>query len=160
MYRLLVKLVHAFRRLPPTAQAALAAAGMLAALHPKSREAMRKGWNSLKSSKAVLDLCDTLVDLGVQAAEAEEKARSNFERLQAVLPARQKRPLVQHARTVCTATRSALTLGELERRIRRGGYGSRSRTFRQYLRRVLSRDESFVEAAPGRWTIRTLPDRA
>ena len=156
MYRLLVKLVHAFRRLPPTAQAALAAVGMLAALHPKSREAMRKGWNSLKSSKAVLDLFDALVDIGVQAAEAEEKARSNFERLQAVLPARQKRPLVQHARTVCTATRSALTLEELERRIRRGGYGSRSRTFRQYLRRVLSRDESFVEAAPGRWTIRTL----
>jgi hypothetical protein len=160
MYRLLVKLVHAFRRLPPTAQAAFAVAGMLAALHPKSREAMQKGWNRLKSSKAILALCDTVADIGVQAAEAEAKACSNLERLQAVLPARQKRPLVQHARTVCTAACAALTLEELERRIRRGGYASRSRTFRQYLRRVLSSDESFVEAAPGRWTIRILPDGA
>ena len=157
MYRLLVQLIHVIRRLPPAAQAALVAAGTLAVLHPKSREAIRKGWNFLKSSKAISALCNALVDLGVQAAVAEEKARSNLDRLQAVLPARQKRPLVQHARSVCAAARSALTLEELERRIRRGGYESRSKTFRQYLRRVLLSDESFIEARPGRWSIRTLP---
>jgi hypothetical protein len=159
MYRLLVRLIHVIRRLPPAAQAALAAAGTLAVLHPRSREAIREGWNSLKNSKEVSALCNTLVDLGVQAAEAEEKARSNFERLQAVLPARQKRPLVQHARTVCAAARSALTLEELDLRIRRGGYESRSKSFRQYLRRVLLSDDSIIQVAPGQWAVRATQAR-
>jgi len=68
-----------------------------------------------------------------------------------------KRPLVQHARSVCAAARSALTLEGLERQIRRGGYESRSKTFRQYLRRVLRGDESFIEVAPGRWSVRATP---
>jgi len=157
LYNLLLRLVHALRRLPPEAQAIVAAAGTLALLHPGTREGIRKGRNSLKASAAVRALCDTFVEFGSQAAEAEEKARCNFERLQAVLPPRQKRPLVQHVRSVCTAARSALTLEELERRIRRGGYASRSKTFRQYVRRVLRSDESFIEVAPGRWSVRATP---
>jgi hypothetical protein len=60
VYHLLVRLVHTFRRLPPAAQAVLAAACTLAVLHPKSRAGLRKGWNSLKSSKAIFALCGTL----------------------------------------------------------------------------------------------------
>lgn len=157
LYNLLVRVVHALRRLPPEAQAILAAAVSLALLHPRTREGLQRGWNSLKTSVAVRALGDSFVEFGSQAAEAEEKARSNFERLRAVLPARQKRPLVQHARSVCAAARSALTLEELERHIRRGGYESRSKTFRQYLCRILRGDESFIEVAPGRWSVRAAP---
>jgi hypothetical protein len=159
MFRLLVQLIHVIRRLPPAAQAALVAAVTMAVLHPKGREAIWKGWNSLKSSAAAATLRDALVELSMQATEAEEKARSNFERLQAVLPARQKRPLVQHARSVCIAARSALALDELERRIRHGGYETRSRTFRQYLRRVLSSDELFIQVVPGQWAVRATQAR-
>jgi hypothetical protein len=157
LYNFLVRLVHALRWLPPEAQAIVAAAGALALLHPGTREGLRKVWNSLKTSAAVQALCDTFVEFGSQSAEAVEKAHSNFERLQAVLPPRQKRPLVQHVRSVCTAARSALTLEELERRIRRCGYESRSMTFRQYVRRVLRSDESFIEVSPGRWAVRATP---
>jgi len=154
LYRLLAQLVRTFRLLPPEAQIVLASAGAIALLHPKTRTGLQKGWNSLKSSTAFRTLCEICLEFGAQAAVAEEKADFNLERLQAVLPARQKRPLIQHARSVCIAAHSALTLEELERRILRGGYESRSRTFRQYLRRVLSSDELFVEVKPGRWAVR------
>lgn len=155
--RLLVRLVRAVRRLPPELQIVLASAGALALLHPRTRAGLQKGWNSLKGSAAFQTFCLTCMEFGSQAAEAEEKAHFNFERLQAVLPARQKRPLVQHARSVCIAAHSALTLEELERRIRRGGFESQSLNFRQYLRRVLLSDESFIEVEPGRWAIQPTP---
>ena len=154
LYKLLVRCVKAIRRLPPAAQIALTAAGVICVAHPKSRARLKEGWNTLKNSEALLTLGDAITDFAIQVAESAEKAKTNYQNVQAALPARQKRPLLMHARAVCTAAGSPLTLAEMERQIRLGGYVSRSQAFRQYLRRVLRTDSSFVEVMPGQWAIR------
>jgi hypothetical protein len=156
VYRLLMRCTKAIRQLPPAAQIGLAAAGLVCVAHPHSRAKLKESWNAFKNSDTVLMLCETIVDLAAQATEAAQKAEANYKTLQAVLPARQKCPLLMHARSVCTAARAALTQEELERRILCGGYVTRSRTFRQYLRRVLRTDGSFVEVRPGQWAIQTV----
>lgn len=153
VYKLLVHCVKAIRRLPPAAQIVLAATGVICVAHPKSRARLKEGWNSLKHSEPLLALGDAIADFAVQVAESAEKAKVNYQNVQAALPARQKRPLLMHARAVCTAAGSSLTLREMERQIRLGGYVSRSQTFQQYLRRVLRTDSSFVEVRPGEWAI-------
>jgi hypothetical protein len=151
--KLLVRCVKAIRRLPPSAQIGLAAAGVICVAHPRSRARLNEGWNTLKNSEALQALGKAIADFAVQVTESAEKARTNYQIVQAALPAKVKRPLLMHARAVCTAAASPLTLAEMERQIRLGGYVSRSQTFRQYLRRVLRTDSSFVEVRPGWWGI-------
>jgi len=159
VYRLLVRCIRTVRQLPPALQIALAAGCVISVAHPKSRAKLREGRNAFKNSDAVLALCDAIVDFGAQAAESAQKARESYACLQAVVPTRQKRPLFLHARSVCTAAGSVLSLGELERLIRHGGYVTKSKTFRQYLRRVLRSDESFVEVKHEHWAIRVAANR-
>jgi hypothetical protein len=155
--RLLVQCLRRIRRLPPAVQIGLGAASVLSIAHPKSRARFRDGWKSLMNSEPFLRFCDAIVDLGIEAQEASELARNRHDDLTALVPARERRPLSQHARAVCAQAGAGLSLEELERRIRRGGYVSRSRTFRQYLRRVLASDESFVEVAAGCWALHAQP---
>jgi hypothetical protein len=156
VYKLLVHCVKAIGRLPPTAQIALAAACAICVAHPKSRARLKEGWTILKNSEALLTLGDAIADFAVQVAESAKKGKINYQNVQATLPARQKRPLIMHARAVCTAAGSSLTLVEMERQIRLGGYLTRSQSFRQYLRRMLrSSDSGFVEVEPGQWAIHT-----
>lgn len=153
VYKLLVHCLRAIRRLPPAVQFGLVAAGLICVAHPKSREKLKDGWNALKNSEAVLALGDALVDFAVQVTEAVDKAKINYQIVEAAVPARQKRPLLMHARAVCIAAGSPLALAELERQIRLGGYVNRSQNFPQYLRRLLRSDSSFVEVRRGEWTI-------
>lgn len=153
VYKLLERCLRAIRQLPPAVQIGLVAAGLICVAHPKSQAKLKRGWNALTSSEAVLALGDAIVDFAVQATGAAEKAKANHQIVEAVLPLRQKRPLLMHARAVCTAAGAPLTLLEMERQIRLGGYMSRSQNFRQYLRRVLRGDGSFVEVKPGEWRL-------
>jgi hypothetical protein len=89
--------------------------------------------------------------------------------LSTVMPSRYKKvhswELIKRSRWSCErgsrepsclleATHSGLSLDELERRVRQGGYESRSQTFRQHLRQILRSDESFIEVTPGLWSVR------
>lgn len=153
VYRLFVQCLRAIRKLPSVAQLSLGAVCVISVAHPQSRAKLKEGWIALKNSEAVLNFCDHIVDLGMEAADASRRARASYGHLQSVLPAKSRRPLLLHARSVCVEAGSALSLDELERRIRRGGYVSRSRNFRQYLRRVLANDEFFAEVTPGHWEL-------
>jgi len=153
VYQLLVHCIKAIRQLPLPVQIGLAAAGVICVAHPKSRAKVKVRWNAFKDSEAALTLCDAIADFAAQVTDAAQKAKVSHEHLQAALPARQKRPLLMHARSVCIAARCALTLEEMERRILRGGYVTHSQTFRQYLRRVLRADDSFKEVKPGYWAV-------
>lgn len=157
VWKLLIQCLRALRRLPPVVQSGLGAVCVMSLAHPKSRAKLRDSWSAVKNSDPVLDFCDAIVDLGMQAAEGAELARSRCDYLRSVVPTRARRPLLQHARAVCAEAGVALPLEELERRIRQGGYISRSQTFRQYLRRVMGSDDSFVEVAVGRWALHPPP---
>ncbi|MBS1805492.1 MAG: hypothetical protein JST28_19185 [Acidobacteria bacterium] len=155
VYKLLVQCLRGICRLPPAAQIGLGAVCVLSVTHPKSRAMLREGWNAVANSQPFLQFCDAIVNLGLLAEEASLLAQSRHDYLKAAVPVRERRPLLQHARAVCVEAGESLSLQELERRIRRGGYVSRSQTFRRYLRRVLASDASFVEVAAGHWTLRT-----
>lgn len=153
LYRLLPKVLANFQRLPPAAQLAIVGAATICVAHPKSRAKMKEIWNSWKSSPVTLALCDAILEFAGQYADATAGAKENYEALQAQVPEGRKRPLLHHARSVCVEAGCALTLEEMDRRIRRGGYTSRSQTFRTYLRRVIRADDSFAEISPGLWMI-------
>jgi hypothetical protein len=154
VFNLLDRCIQAIRRLPPAAQVGLVAAGLVCIAHPRSRAKLREKWSSLRHSEALLAVGDAIADFALQVAGSAEKAKKSLQSIQAALPAQQKQPLVLHARAVCTAASSPLTLAEIERRIRRGGYVTGSRTFRRYLRSVMRTDRSFVEVRPGKWALR------
>lgn len=154
VYELLVRCVQAVRRLPPAAQMALVAAGVFCVAHPKSRAKLKDGWSNLKSSEAFVAFSDAVADFATQVAESAEKAERNLRTVQQVLPNPKRRTLIMHARAVFALGSTPLTLAELERQIRLGGYVSRSRNFHKYLRSVLLKDGRFVEVKPGYWAIR------
>lgn len=153
LYRLLTKLLAGFRRLSPAAQLVIVGGATICVLHPKSRAKMKEIWNSWKGSPVTLALCDALLEFAAQYAKADATVKENFEALQAELPKGRKRPLLHHARSVCAEAGCSLSVEEMERRIRRGGYTSRSQNFRAYLRRVLQADGAFSEVSPGCWAL-------
>jgi hypothetical protein len=149
LYEVVASCVGAISRLQPAVQISLIAVAAICVFHPVSREKLKHGWNNLKNSGAFLTLGDVMGDFAVQVLAATEKTKANYQIVEAALPARQKRPLLMHARAVCTAAAAPQSLAE---QIRRGGYVSRSQTFRPYLRRILRADSSFLEVAGG-WMI-------
>jgi hypothetical protein len=153
LYRLLTKLLVSFRRLSPGAQLAIVGGATICVLHPKSRAKMKEIWNSWKSSPVTLALCDALLEFAAQYAKADATVKENYKALQAELPKSHKRTLLHHARSACAEAGCSLSLEEMERRIRRGGYTSRSPNFRAYLRRVLQTDGAFSEVSPGCWAL-------
>jgi predicted nucleic acid-binding protein len=154
-YRLLMGFIKAIRRLSPAAQMLLAAGAAIFIAHPKGRKTLKDGWNTVIRSEVLLALGDAIADFMVQAAQAAKKAKASCQIVEAALLPAKKRPLRLHARAVCTAAGSPLTLGEMERQIRRGGYVSSSQTFRAYLHRVLQADDALVEVQAGQWTLRS-----
>jgi hypothetical protein len=153
-YRLLSRSIQMLKQLPVAAQVVLAGVAAYAVLHPKGQERLVASWNSLLNSAAVGLVWEAVSQFVLTADAATRDARSHYEHLQTMVPPRQPRPLLHHLRAVCVAAPAGLSVDELERRVRRGGYESRSKTFRQYLRRVLRRDESFIEVWPGLRSIR------
>ncbi|QNI37695.1 PIN domain-containing protein [Edaphobacter albus] len=154
-YRLFTRSIQALKRLPPAAQVVLAGVTAAAVLNPKSREKLIAGWNSLFHSEAAALVWKAINHLVLTADAAKRDVDNHYSHLHTVVPAQQRRPLLHHIRAVCVAAGSGINLDELERRVRRGGYESRSKTSRQYLCRILRSDESFIELAPGLWSLRT-----
>jgi hypothetical protein len=153
LYRLVTQLLASIQRLPPAAQLAIVGGATVCVLHPKSRAKMKEIWESWKSSPVTLSVCDALLEFATQYAKADAAVKENYEALQAELPKGRKNSLLHHARSVCAEAGCSLSLEEMERRIRQGGYFSRSHSFRTYLRRVLLADEAFVEESPGCWAL-------
>jgi hypothetical protein len=154
IYSLLTRSIHALKRIPVAAQVTLAGVAAAAILNPKSREKLVAACNSLLRSEAAVLTWAAISELVLTADLAKRDADSHYQRLHKVVPPRQQRPLLHHVRAVCVAAGSGLSLVELEQRVRRGGYASQSKTFRQYLRRIVRGDESFIEVAPGLWSVR------
>jgi hypothetical protein len=153
IYKLLVRCIKGVRQLPPAVQIALVAAGIICIAHPKSRARLKEGWNALVTSEALLTFGDIIADFAAQVANSAEKAETSYQIVETTLPPRQKHSLLMHARAVCLAASTPLSLAEMDRQIRLGGYVSRSRTFRRYLRQVLQADGGFMEIRSGYWTI-------
>ena len=92
-----------------------------------------------------------LSDMANTCRAEHEKAVRSWEAVRQSLPTRRKVTLRTHAYAACQATRMPLTLQELERKVRLGGYRPRGRNVAAYLQRVLRSDSRFIQCADGRW---------
>jgi hypothetical protein len=124
-----------FRDLHPGMQLAIFSAGIAALAHPKSRATLASVWERTK--QAAPTFLNTIADIASQIAEAKLTEADASRRLQDSLPIRRRRSALMHARVVCLAARTPLSLAEIEKRIRSDGYVSRARNLGMYLRRVL-----------------------
>lgn len=151
----LVKISGAIKRLPPAVQVAVGTTLIVCLAHPRARGRTLEAWEKLKTLaknrlfvEAISDLWDVFL-----AVSLKEELR--YRELCEVLPAARKAPLVNHVRSVCLASKEPLSLAELERRLRVGGYHSKAKSPRAYLLRVLRSNDGFLEVLPGCWSMRT-----
>src|SRR6266446_320192 len=146
------RLLGWFDDLHPAIQVAIIGAGIIAFAHPKSRAKLSALWSWLKET-ATPPVLQAISDVAMQLAEANKTEADAFKRLQDSLPPAKRRSALMHARAVCLAAKSPLTLAEIEQRIRAAGYSTRARNFRAYLRRVLLTSGQFRESSPGVWAL-------
>jgi hypothetical protein len=146
------RLVRWFEDLHPSLQVAIIGAGIVAIAHPKSRAKLSSIWNWVKET-ATPPMLQAIADVAIRMAEASKTETDAYKQLQNALPVTKKRSALMHARTVCLAARTPLSLHEIGRRMRADGYITRARDFRAYLRRVLLSSGQFQESSPGVWTL-------
>jgi hypothetical protein len=151
----LVKLSNALRRLPPAVQVALGVAILACLAQPRTRARMMDAWEKLKALAQNRLLVEAISDLWDVFLAVSHKEEVHYRKLCEVLPPARKSPLVNHVRSVCVASKEPLSLAELERRIRVGGYHSKARSPRAYLLQVLRSNDGLLEVIPGCWSMRT-----
>ena len=145
------------KNLPSEVRAILLAGAFIAVAHPKLRS---KGIKLFRSAFGQIDnlrpaLGQAFIGLLIQAAMAESTAARTGAEIQSLLPPPRKLPAIVIARSVCLVNKEPLSLREIEEHMAKGGYVSKSQNFRAYLRRLLRKDERFIEVSPGQWTVRT-----
>jgi hypothetical protein len=155
LHRLLVRFFDAFRKLSPAMQIGILGAVAICIAHPKCRERALAAWRHISDWLSDSAVVDAIYSMGNQWLSATDEAEQSYRKIREVLPPPRKSPLRKHLRSVCVAADSPLSLYELEKRVRRGGYESGSKTFRQYMRRVLRSDNSLREVSPGFWAYTT-----
>jgi hypothetical protein len=144
------------RKLPPAVKLILVTAVAIALLHPRSREKLiqwlKKIWERLRETKPVL----VSISQGAvkHLAEAAKTSSATRKVIQSRLRVRGKQTVLSHARLICLRSKDPLSVGEIARRILANGYSSRSKTFTDYVRRLLRQDGRFVANAKGLWMLR------
>jgi hypothetical protein len=148
--------LRALKRLPTGVKVIIAAGVLLAIVHPKLRAKMANAFQSIRSHLDDLKplLGEALGNLMIQSALADRTAKSTGAEIRAILPPTRKLPAVVRARAICLLSKEPLSLQEIEKRMRKEGYATKSKNFRAYLRRVLQKDQRFVEVSAGYWTIK------
>jgi hypothetical protein len=90
----------------------------------------------------------------MQFAAAQQIAMQTYAEVQSALPEPRRRSAIQRARSICLVSKEPLSTLEIERRMRKEGYSTRSKDFGRYLRRLLRGSEQFLEVGPGMWSLR------
>jgi hypothetical protein len=144
------------RKLPPAVKLILVTAVAIALLHPTSREKLiqwlKKIWERLRETKPVL----VSISQGAvkHLAEAAKTSSTTRKVIQSRLRVRGKQTALSHARLICLRSKEPLSADEIARRILANGYSSRSKTFTDYVRRLLKQDGRFVANAKSLWMLR------
>lgn len=156
LYLLVEKGVTGFRRLPAWAQLSIAACVLAIVAHPKSRAKLAEVWSRVRTitSEMTPGVLAQLVEVAMQFAAAQQIAMQTYAEVQSALPEPRRRSAIQRARSICLVSKEPLSTLEIERRMRKEGYSTRSEDFGRYLRRLLRGSEQFLEVGPGMWSLR------
>jgi hypothetical protein len=152
--RVIAEAFQTFRKLHPLLQLAVVAALVFVFVDPKMRAKLAGVWDTIGRA------ANPAFQAVALAAQQFEIASVNLDlarrEIQAVLPPRQKRSALAHARAICLVRKKPITLSNLEELIRSEGYTTKARDFTTYLRRQLQSSGQFVESAKG-WCLQTGP---
>lgn len=148
-----------FRRLPPWLQAAIGAAVIVTAFHPKSRAKIMQLITSacglaLEAKGPLLDLLMLVVE---QLAMAQLNANRTKNEIEAAVQHMRRAPALVYAKRICITSEGPTSIREIAHRMRIAGYISRAKNFEGYLRRVLKTSRQFIEVSSGLWEFRQSP---
>jgi predicted nucleic acid-binding protein len=155
--RLLSRLVHAARRLPPAVQILIVGSVAVAVAHPKSRAKMLQLWQSLNRNIKPA-MWEAIVISMNHFMEATAIANESHKAIHDALPPPKRRRLLDHAAAVCLSARRPLPVGEIVREIIANGYKTRSSRPEIYLLRKLRSDNRFRQTEAG-WLIRPVASK-
>ena len=155
VYLLIEKGVAGFRRLPAWAQLSIAACVLAIVAHPKSRAKLGEVWSRVRT--VANDITPGVLagfgEIAMQFFTAQQSAMQTYAEVQSALPKPRRRSAIQCARSICLVSKEPLSALEIERRMRKEGYSTRSKGFARYFRRLLRENEQFVEVGPGMWSL-------
>lgn len=148
--------MQAMTRLPIAVKIVITVVVLFAIAHPKSRA---KLLNLLESMRGQFDdvkplLGGWLLELATQSFAADKSANETGNRIRSAIPSGRRLPAIVGARAICLTSNKALTIQQIESRMRNDGYVSKSRNFGAYLTRLMRNDGRFAEVTFGRWTIK------
>jgi hypothetical protein len=149
-------LFEGFLRLPTWLQFAIAGALAAIVIHPRSRAKLLPVWNSACATARDTKgpLLDAFTRVIGEIAVAQSDADRTRRQVEAALPPTKKASAIVHARRICVVCAEPIPIKEIARRMRNEGYISRAKDFESYLRRVLRKDDQFVEISHGTWKLR------
>jgi hypothetical protein len=87
-------------------------------------------------------------------ADEAKTSKATREVIESRLRVRGKQTALSHVRLVCLRSKEPLSEVEIAQRVLANGYSSRSKTFTDYVRRLLRQDGRFVGSARGLWALR------
>ena len=96
-----------------------------------------------------------LAEVAMQFLAAQQLSSQTYAEIQSALPQRRRRSAIQLARSICLISGQPLSVPEIQQRMRKEGYSTRSKNFSEYLRRLLRESGQFDEVAPGMWSLQT-----
>lgn len=156
LYLLVEKGVAGFRQLPAWAQLSVAACVLAIVAHPKSRAKLAEAWSRVRTiaNDVTPGVLARFGEIATQFFTAQQSAVETYAEVQSALPKARRRSAIQRARSICVVSKEPLSTLEIERRMRKEGYATRSKYFARYLRRLLRESEEFLEVGPGMWSLR------
>jgi predicted nucleic acid-binding protein len=151
-------LAQVFARLPVGLQLVLGIGAFVALCHPRSRQAIVDGFRALskKISPATTALRPVLQEAIQCYGQQRARAVESWAKVESALHTPSKAPLRVCAYAACVAERRPLSLYEIERKVRLGGYRSKAQDFISYLRKVMLNDSRFLRCPNRRWTVATV----
>jgi predicted nucleic acid-binding protein len=146
---------RAFSQFPAWLQFLLIIGAAILILHPKSRHKLLAALSSASAyvRSGAQEVSPILCELAHTFEVEHQKAASALDQVMKSIPLRRRVPLRVVVYSVCLAAKGPLSLGEIERAVILGGYRSKARRFRRYLRQVLNRDGRFRCSREGFWAL-------
>jgi predicted nucleic acid-binding protein len=144
-----------FANFPKPAQFGLLFLGVLALAHPMSRKSIADGLQALPrpTTDSIAALAQGLLTCAETLAVARTKGDQSWKLVEAALQTPRRTPARVSAFAVCLAANKPLSISEIEVGMRQAGYQSKSNSSQAYLRKVLRRDETFIEGPAGYWSV-------
>jgi hypothetical protein len=152
MYELIGQSIRALGELPEWAKVILAASVVIAVANPKSRQWLVEKWQQFRTMIGSItpELAAALETVARLYLEAYQTAAYTRATLEAALPPKRPRTVLQIVRVICSVNPEPLSVPEIAARMAAEGYVPDVKNFHRQLRQQLRASGQFIEISVGR----------